>query len=37
MWQSANTDLFNPLEPKTHNSESQNLLFYLQIKPLKVS
>ena len=27
----ANTDLFNPLVPKAHNSECQNLPFPLQI------
>ena len=35
--QGANTDLLNPLVPKAHNSECQNLQFSLQIKPLKVS
>ena len=34
MLQGANTDLFNPLVPKTHNSECQNLPFPLQIKAL---
>ena len=29
--------LFNPVFPKAHNSESQNLPFPLQIKPVKVS
>ena len=38
MLQAANTDLFNPLAPKAHNSECQNLpSFPLQIKPVKVS
>ena len=37
MLQRANTDLFNPLVPKADNSECQNLLFPLQIKPVKVS
>ena len=37
MLQAANTDLFNPLFPKAHNSERQNILFPLQIKPVKVS
>ena len=37
MLQSANTDLFNPLVPKANNSELQNLLFPLQIKPVIVS
>ena len=37
MLQTANTDLFNPLVPKAHNSECQNLRFPLQIKPVKVS
>ena len=37
MLQAANTDLFNPLVPKARNSECQNLLFPLQIKPVKVS
>ena len=36
MLQAANTDLFNPLVPKAHNSEYQNLLFPLQIKAVKV-
>ena len=35
--QAANTDLFNPLIPKAHNSECQNLPFPLQIKAVKVS
>ena len=34
MLERANTDLFNPLVPKAHNSEC--LLFPLQIKPVKV-
>ena len=34
MLQAAKTDLFYP---KVHNNECQNLLFPLQIKPLKVS
>ena len=36
----AKTDLFDPLVPKVskiHNIECQNLLFPLQIKPVKVS
>ena len=35
--QAANTDLykFNPLVPKDHNRECQNLPFPLQIKPVK--
>ena len=37
MLQAANTDLFNPLVPKAHNSKGQNLLFTLQIKPVKVN
>ena len=37
MLQAANTDRFNPLVPKAHNSECQNLTFPLQIKPAKVS
>ena len=36
MFQAAKTDLFNPLLPKGHNSECQNLPFPLQIKPVKV-
>ena len=36
MLQAANTDLFNPLVPNAYNSECQNLLFPLQIKPVKV-
>ena len=27
----------NPLVPKTHNSECQNQIFALQIKPVKVN
>ena len=30
----ANTDLFNPLVPKAHNTECQNI-FPLQITPVK--
>ena len=39
MLQGSNTDLFNPLPlvPNAYNSECQNLLFPLQIKPVKVS
>ena len=37
MLQGASTDLFNPLVPKGHNSECQNLLIPLQIKPVNVS
>ena len=36
MLQAANTDLFNPLVPKVHNSECQNLSFPLPIKQVKV-
>ena len=36
MLQGVHTDLFNSLVPKAHNSERQNLLFPLQIGPLKV-
>ena len=36
MLQMANTDLFNPLVPKAHDSECLNLLFSLQIKPSKI-
>ena len=32
-----NNDLFNPFVPKAHNSECQNLLFPLQMKPVKKS
>ena len=35
MLRAANT-LFNPLVPKALNSECQNILFPLQIKPVKV-
>ena len=35
--QAANTDLLNPLVPKAHNCECQNLPFPLQTKPVKVS
>ena len=34
MLQGANIDLFNPLVPKAHNSDCQNILFPLQIKPV---
>ena len=34
MLQAASTDLFNPLVPKAHYSECQNLL---QIEPVNVS
>ena len=37
MLQAANTDLFNKLILKAHNSEFQNLLFSLQIKQVKLS
>ena len=37
MLQAANTDLFNPLVPKAHNSECQNPPFPFQMKPVKVS
>ena len=37
MLQGANTELFNQLVSKAHNSESQNLRFPLQIKAVKVS
>ena len=37
MLQAANTDIFNPFVPKAHNSECLNLLFPLQIKPVKVN
>ena len=37
MLQAAKTALFNPLFSKAHNSEFQNLLFPLQIKPVKVN
>ena len=37
MLQRANTELFNPLVPKAHNGECQNLLLPLQIMPVKVS
>ena len=37
MCQEAKTDLFNPLVPKAHKSECQNLPFPLQIKPVKVN
>ena len=36
MLQAANTDLFNSFVPKVHISQCQNLLFPLQIKPVKV-
>ena len=34
MLQAANTDLFNPIVPKDHNSKCQNLPFLLQTKPV---
>ena len=34
MLQAANTDHFDTLFPKAHNSECQNILFPLQIKPV---
>ena len=37
MVQAANTDFFNPLVAKAHNSEFQNLLFPLQSELVKVS
>ena len=37
MLQAASADLLNPLVPKAHNSECQNLPFPLQIKPVIVS
>ena len=36
MLQGANTDLFDPLVPKAHNSECQNLLLPSQIDTVKV-
>ena len=36
MLQAADTELFNPLVPKAHNSECQNLLFQWQINKLKI-
>ena len=36
MLQAANTDLFNPVVPKTPYRECQNLLVPLQIKPVIV-
>ena len=35
-WQDNNGE-FNPLVPKAQNSECQNILFPLHIKPVKVS
>ena len=32
MLQAANTDLFNPLVPKAHNSEGQNLSFLYTLR-----
>ena len=37
MLQGADSDQFNTLVTKTHNSEWQNLPFPLQIKPVKVN
>ena len=36
MLEGGNSDLFNPLVPKAHNSECQNLPFPLQINPVKI-
>ena len=36
MLQAANTDLFNPLVPKAHNREFQNILFPLKLNHQKV-
>ena len=35
--QGANVVLFNPLVPKDHNSECQNILFPVQMKPVNDS
>ena len=35
MLQAANTGLLNPIVPKAHKSECQNLSFPLEIKPVK--
>ena len=32
--QATNTEVFDPLVPKAHNSECENILFSLQIKPV---
>ena len=32
----TDTDLFNPLVPKAHNSDCQNILFPLQIEPARL-
>ena len=37
MLQAASTGLFNPIVPKAHNCECQNLIFPLQNKPVKVN
>ena len=37
MLQATNTDRFNLLVPRAHNSECQNLAFPLQFKPVIVS
>ena len=37
MLQAANTNLLTHFVTKAHNSERQNQLFPLQIKPVKVS
>ena len=36
MSQGANTDLFNPLVPKAHNSECQIIQFTLKIRAVEV-
>ena len=35
MLQAGNIDLSNPIDPKAHNSECQNI--HLKIKPVKVN
>ena len=37
MLQANNNDLFNPLVPEAQNNECQNLLFPIQIMPVKTS
>ena len=37
MLQAANADIFNSFVPDASNNECQNLLFPLQIKPVKVA
>ena len=37
MLQGASTDLFNPLVPKAHNNECQNILIPCKLSQVKIS